>query len=176
MKLTRRASPLVVLFLIVALAATVVVLLPSPPPVAPPALRLALLDGRSLTLGELRGRPVLLSFWATTCPPCIEELPDLVRLYRELAPRGLELIAVAMPYDPPLLVQGFVRRRQIPYPVALDVEGAVTRAFDGVHFIPAAFLLDPQGRIVYRHTGKLDSERVRRLLDPFLSEARGRRL
>jgi peroxiredoxin len=132
-----------------------------------PAATFTLLDGRNFTLAELRERPVLVSFWATTCPPCLEELPDLIRLYDELHPRGFELIAVAMPYDSPLHVRNFVQRHGVPYPVALDVDGGVTRAFGGVPFIPAAFLISPEGRIVYQHTGKLDTAKLRRMIDQF---------
>ncbi|MBI3898772.1 MAG: TlpA family protein disulfide reductase [Gammaproteobacteria bacterium] len=166
-----RASPLVVFVIAVALAAVAaLLLLPTDRVTLTPDLHLTLLDGRRITLGELRGRPVLVTFWATSCAPCVEELPDLIKLYGELHPRGFELIAVAMPYDPPIHVQSFVHTRQVPYTVALDVEGTVMRTFDGVRVIPAAFLIDPDGRIVDRQTGKLDVERTRRISAPYLSE------
>ncbi len=124
-----------------------------------------LLDGGKIHLGELRGKPVLVSFWATNCKPCIEELPDLVKLYNDLHPKGFELIAVAMPYDPPLNVQTFVQQKKVPYPVALDVEGKVVRAFDGVPYVPMAFLIGPDGTIVYRQAGKLDITKARRIIE-----------
>ena len=136
---------------------------------APPAPRLApvvefiLLDGNKLSLADLRGRPVLVGFWATSCSPCVEEVPDIIALYRELHPRGLELIAVAMPYDPPSHVLAFSRRYRIPYPVALDVAGKAVRAF-GVGPIPAAFLISPEGNIVYHRIGKLDIDKARRII------------
>jgi peroxiredoxin len=116
------------------------------------------------SLAALRGRPVLVSFWATTCRPCVEELPDLRRLYEQYSPSGFELVAVAMPYDPPLYVQQFVKERGLPWPVVLDVDGAVARAF-GVAYAPSAFLVDPEGRIVYQQIGKLDTERTRRMIE-----------
>lgn len=170
MKLRRRASPLVVLGLIIALATLAAWLLPDQKPSPPADLPFTLLDGRTLTLRELRGRPVLVAFWATSCPPCVEEVPDLIALYGELRPRGLELIAVAMPYDPPLQVQRFVRQYDLPYPVALDVTGKVVQGFDGVDFVPTAFLLDPAGDVVYRQVGKLDIDRARIALEPFLAQ------
>lgn len=171
MKFTKRASLFVVFTLIALLAALTALLLPSEPQAPAPQLRFTLLDGRALTLDALRERPVLVAFWATTCAPCVEETPDLIKLYQDLNPRGLELIAVAMPYDPPLNVQIFARDRQVPYPIALDIDGAVAREFGGVRSIPAAFLIDPQGRIIYRQSGKLDIERVRALSLPFLADA-----
>ncbi len=128
-----------------------------------PTVEFTLLDGNKLSLAELRNRPVLVSFWATSCPPCVEEVSDLIALYRELHPRGLEFIAVAMPYDPPSHVLAFSRRYRIPYPIALDVEGKVVRAFD-VGPIPAAFLISPEGNVVYRQLGKLDIGKVRRII------------
>ena len=169
-KLRRRASPLIVLGLIFALAALLAWLLPSQQPDPPGELKFTLLDGRTLTLAELRGRPVLVAFWATSCAPCVEEVPDFIQLYRDYRPRRFELIAVAMPYDPPLHVQKFVQQHDVPYPVALDLPGEAAKVFGGVDFIPQAFLLNTSGEIVYRQVGKLDLERVQRLLEALLKE------
>ena len=163
----RRASPLVVFALIAVLAAAVTLLLPGRKTAAPD-VSFTLLDGRTATLQQWRGRPVLVAFWATSCAPCVEELPDLLQLYRELNPQGLEFVAVAMPYDPPLAVQNFARQFGVPYPIALDVSGEVVRAFRDIEVIPTALLIDPTGAIVFRAVGKLDTVRVRRLAAPFL--------
>jgi thiol-disulfide isomerase/thioredoxin len=149
------------------LVAAVMLWLPSQSPARAPEVTFTLLDGGTRALVALRGRPVLVSFWATTCPPCVEELPDLIRLYEEWKPRGLELIAVAMPYDPPLYVERFVRERVVPYPVALDVQGTVTRAF-GVAYVPMAFLVGPDGSLAYQQAGKLDIARLRRMIEAHL--------
>jgi peroxiredoxin len=168
MKFHRRASPLVVLSLIIIFALLAVLLLPLQKSRPPADLTFTLLDGRTLSLAELRGRPVLIAFWATSCAPCVEELPDLMRLYRELQPRGFELVAVAMPYDPPLQVQAFAQQHSVPYPIALDVMGKAAQAFGGVDFIPTAFLLNPAGDVVLRHTGKLDIAQTRPAIESLL--------
>ena len=124
-----------------------------------------LLDGRKIALSALRGKPVLLAFWATNCKPCVEELPDLIKLYNDLHPKGFELIAVAMPYDPPLHVQTFVKNQRVPYPVALDAEGKAVRVFDGVPYVPMAFILDANGKIAYQQAGKLDIAKARRIIE-----------
>jgi peroxiredoxin len=152
-------------FILAALAGLVALLWPAPGPRSVTDVEFRLLDGRTLTLNDLRGRPVLVAFWATSCKPCIEELPELINLYKELQPHGFELIAVAMPYDPPLHVQTFVQKQNVPYPVALDVEGKVVRAFDGVPYIPMAFLIAPDGTIAFRQTGKLDIAKARRIIE-----------
>ncbi len=159
----KRVTPFAILALAATLAwAAIILILPSSS--IPPETEFTLLDGRKVTLRSLRGRPVLVSFWATTCRPCIEELPDLIRLYNAWHALGFELIAVAMPYDPPALVQEFVQRRGLPYPVALDVQGKLTTAFGGVPYVPAAFLIAPNGNIVLNSTGRLDIDKARRII------------
>lgn len=161
--MVRRAAFIV--FVLAALTGLAVMLWPAPAPLGTADVEFQLLDGKKLALKELRGQSVLVAFWATSCKPCIEELPDLIKLYGDLHPRGFELIAVAMPYDPPLTVQTFVREKKVPYPVALDVEGKVVRAFDGVPHVPMAFILDANGKIAYQQAGKLDIARARRIIE-----------
>ena len=161
----RLALP-VILTVTAAIAVTVALLLPSSAP--SPETEFTLLDGRKLTLQSLRGRPVLVSFWATTCSPCVEELPELIRLYQEWQRLGFELIAVAMPYDPPTRVLEFVQRHGVPYPVALDIDGKITSAFGGVPYIPAAFLIAPNGGIELSYTGRLDIVKARRIISKYL--------
>ncbi|MEY4195330.1 MAG: hypothetical protein RLZZ226_1698 [Pseudomonadota bacterium] len=133
------------------------------PPEAPD-IQLAALDGSRIRLTSLRGQPVLVSFWASDCRACLEEMPALQALYTEFAPQGLHLLAVAMPYDPPSRVLSLARERQIPYPVILDPDGAVTRAFGSVSLIPRHFLIDAKGRIRQDILGKIDPATLRPLL------------
>ena len=153
------------IFVLAALVGLGMLLWPAPAPKDRPQAEFLLLDGGKTSLAELRGKPVLVAFWATSCKPCVEELPDLIKLYGDLHPRGFELIAVAMPYDPPLTVQTFVREKQVPYPVAVDVEGKVVRAFDGVPYVPMAFLIAPDGKIAYQQVGRLDIAKARRIIE-----------
>ena len=168
--LKKRATTLAIWAIVAVLAAVAVTWLPHAGTETPPEVEFVLLDGRKISLSVLRGRPVLVSFWATSCPPCIEELPDLIRLYRDLHPQSLELIAVAAPYDPPTRVQSFAAGRALPYPVALDLDGKAAQAFGGVPYIPAAFIIDRDGAITYSQTGKLDITRARRIILKSLSQ------
>lgn len=154
-----------VVFVFAAIAGLVITLWPASLLRSVGNVEFQLLDGRKVTPAELRGKPVLVAFWATNCKPCIEELPDLIKLYNELRPRGFELIAVAMAYDPPFHVQTFVQKQNVPYPVALDVEGKIVRAFDGVPYVPMAFVLDTNGKIAHQQTGKLDIAKARRIIE-----------
>jgi peroxiredoxin len=126
------------------------------------------LDGQSLSLKAMRGQPVLVVFWATTCAVCIEELPALMTLYRELRPRGLQLVAVAMPYDPPNRVVAMAETRQIPYPVALDIRAEITRAFGDIRYTPSAILVGPEGHIEKRVIGRLDTTALRTDIEALL--------
>lgn len=125
-----------------------------------PAIQVTTLDGQSVSLKSLQGRPVLVTFWATTCPGCVKEMPHLVDLYRELGPKGLEIVAIAMSYDPPEQVRELARQKQLPYTVALD-DGSAASAFGDVKLTPTNFLIDPQGRIVQQKLGEMDMEQLR---------------
>ena len=129
-----------------------------------PEVEFKIVDGRKLSLAQLKGHPVLVVFWATSCVGCIKEMPHLIELYHELAPRGLEIIAVAMAYDPPNHVMELRQRRQIPYPIALDIQGDVARAFGDVRLTPTTFLIDSKGQVVTQITGMLNMARMRQKL------------
>ena len=136
-----------------------------------PDITLTTLQGKEVEIGNLLGVPVLINFWATTCPSCLEEIPHLIELHRELAPRGFQVIGIAMPYDPPNRVVELSRARQIPYPITLDVQGDAVRAFGNVSFTPSSFLIAPDGRIVHHHTGQLDTKTIRSLVLEMLAES-----
>ena len=138
-----------------------------------PEVDFKIVDGRTLRLTQLKGQPVLVVFWATSCVGCIKEMPHLIELYQELTPRGLEIIAVAMAYDPPNQVMEMRRRKQIPYPIALDIQGDVARAFGDVRLTPTTFLIDSQGQVVSQITGMLNMARMRQKLDSMLPAAQG---
>lgn len=132
-----------------------------PTPTRAPDITLTTLQGRTLTLAELRGRPVLVNFWATSCTPCLAEIPDLVELYGDFAAQGLEVIGIAMAYDRPDQVVAFTRARHIPYPVALDINQEAARAFGDVQLTPTSFLFAPDGRLARTITGALDLPALR---------------
>lgn len=153
--------------LVVVLAVAAVWFMPAGLRQAPPLVGQTL-DGRTLTLEQLRGKPVLVTFWATTCPSCIEEMPHLVELYRELNPKGLEIIGVAMVYDPPEQVRTLAMQRQIPYPIVLDTEARIAREFDNVRLTPTTVLISPDGRIVHYRLGLLDLPKLRETIREML--------
>ncbi|CAG1020982.1 glutathione peroxidase [Patescibacteria group bacterium] len=125
--------------------------------------------GEQVALSKLRGKPVLITFWATSCASCIKEVPHLIELYREFHPKGLELIAVAMPYDPPNHVLEFSKSQQLPYRVALDMQGEAVAAFN-IIATPTTFLIAPNGNIVLQKTGLFDLNAMKNQLLTFIKE------
>ena len=119
-------------------------------------MRFATLDGGTLSTDELRGKVVLVNFWATWCTSCIKEMPKLVETYRKYAPRGYEMVAVAVQSDAPKQVSQFVKRRELPFKVALDTTGEAARTFGDVRATPVSVLLDREGRVVKRWVGEPD--------------------
>jgi peroxiredoxin len=134
-----------------------------------PEITFTTLDGSKLSTADLRGRPMLVNFWATTCPGCVKEMPELAELYRELHPKGVEIIGVAMAYDPPNQVMALTRARAIPYPIALDIQNEAATAFGGIRLTPTSFLIAPDGRVVHQKIGELDMHKVRELIAEMLS-------
>jgi len=127
-----------------------------------PDISLLSVDGEELRLHAYRGRPLLVTFWSTTCPSCVREIPHLIDLYRELAPRGLEIIGIATAHDPPDQVLAMRTSRGMPYPVTLDIHNEAARAFGDVRVTPTSFLIAPDGRVVQRRIGILDIAGLRR--------------
>ncbi len=123
---------------------------------AAPEITFTLTDGQQLPLTQLRGRPVLVTFWSVSCDICREEMPALIDLYHRFGPRGLEIIGVSMPYDRPDLVMDIIRQQGLNYPVAYDLLSQAVMAFNHVTYTPDSFLIDPNGYIVMHKQGRLD--------------------
>ena len=125
--------------------------------------------GNRIDAGELAHRPVLVNFWSTTCAICRTELPKLVGLYRQLHGRGLQIVGVAMPYDPPNQVVEASYAEHIPYPLTLDLNSRIAHAFGDIDATPTTFLIAPDGHVVFRHEGKLNLPALKHLLQGMLA-------
>jgi peroxiredoxin len=136
--------------------------------VAPEFTLERLAGGAPVSLSDLRGRVVLVNFWATWCQPCEDEMPAMERLYRALRAEGFELLAISVDQDADA-VGRFRERLALSFPILLDPEKRVARAYLTFRF-PESLLIDQDGVILERYIGakEWDDEayvrRIRRLL------------
>ncbi len=136
-----------------------------------PEFSYTLLDGRKASSSELRGKVVLINFWATSCTTCVAEMPQLIATHEKFKARGFETLAVAMSYDPPAFVANFAESRRLPFGVVIDNTGAIASGFGDVRLTPTTFVLDKRGAIVKRYVGAPDFEALHRQLDQLLRAA-----
>ena len=128
------------------------------------------LDGSTGRMAELRGKVVLVNFWATSCASCVAEMPGLIDTHQRFKARGYETLAVAMSYDPPAYVSNFAQRRELPFWVAIDNTGAIAKAFGDIRITPTTFLIDKRGNIVKRYVGAPDFKALNALVEQLLAE------
>ena len=129
-----------------------------------PDLAFTTIEGKEISMASLRGKMVIVNFWATYCPGCIEEMPDLVGTYKQYHEKGLEIIAVSIADDPPNQVLNFVKKNTLPFPIVHDSDAKISKAFDNVSLTPTSFIIDQQGRVIGKTIGKLDFVSLNKLL------------
>jgi peroxiredoxin len=137
---------------------------------AAPPVTFVSLQGEKITTADLRGKVVLVNFWATDCPTCIKEMPDIIKTYNKYRAQGFETIAVAMKHDPPNYVLNYTEKNALPFKVALDPQGELARAFGEVKLTPTTFIIDKRGNIVNRILGEPDFAKLHALLEEKLKE------
>jgi cytochrome c biogenesis protein CcmG/thiol:disulfide interchange protein DsbE len=121
------------------------------PGAAVPDFRLRALSGGTTDLGALRGRVVLVNFWATWCPPCVEEMPSLERLHRALGPEGLVVLGVAVDRDDKP-VQDFVAKVGVSFPILRDPEAHAAAEYRTTGY-PETFVVGRDGALLRRFVG-----------------------
>ena len=141
-----------------------------------PQLTLQLIDGRKLALEDLSGHPVFITFWATSCHSCVKEIPLLSKLYKELSPRGFEIVAIAMPYDRPDFIVQMKNELDIPYPIALDLQGQAIKAFGNIRVTPNSFLIDENGNIIKHYVGLFDITELKSSIQTIMQNNKQRSL
>lgn len=129
-------------------------LTPLSPPVAAPEFELEQYEGDPMRLTDHRGVPVIVSFWATWCPPCREELPSMNRAWRKIREQGVMMLAVNVAEDDETIF-AFLAEYPIEFPVLMDTDGKTVGSWP-VKGLPTTFVLDPDGNMVYRAIGGRD--------------------
>ncbi|MFY9689360.1 MAG: TlpA disulfide reductase family protein [Candidatus Acidiferrales bacterium] len=125
---------------------------PSP---APPFL-LNDLDGNVISTAAYHGKVVLINFWATWCPPCREEIPEMIGLAKKFS-GNLQIIGVSMDDDPASEVRAFARGQNMNYPIVMGSD-KLSEEYGGVDALPTTFVLDTNGRVVQKHMGVYPEE------------------
>lgn len=127
------------------------------------------LQGRPRTLGEWRGKVLVVNFWATWCPPCLKEIPDFIRMQEKLGPRGLQFVGIAA--DQPGKVREFAAKYRMNYPVLLsdmDVIEIASRAGNRAGGLPFTVILDREGNWVSSESGALDEQKLSKIVESLL--------
>ncbi len=122
------------------------------------------LTGKNLHMADLKGKVVLVNFWATTCSTCVHEMPDLVKTYNTFKDKNFEMVAVAMDYDPPAQVLNFATQKALPFPVMHDGFGDVAKKFRHKGLTPTTYIFDKTGYRIFYKVGELDFAKLNQLL------------
>jgi peroxiredoxin len=113
------------------------------------------LSGKPVQLASLRGKVVLLNFWATWCPPCREEVPSLVRLNQAMQGKPFQMLAVSVDEGGKNAVETFFKKGGATLPALLDTDAKVARLY-GTTGVPETFVIDPKGVILKKVAGPMD--------------------
>ncbi|HEV7815760.1 MAG TPA: TlpA disulfide reductase family protein [Janthinobacterium sp.] len=134
-----------------------------------PQLTFIGIKGEKISPESLRGKVVMVNFWATSCTTCVGEMPKMVETYNKYKAQGLEFVAVAMQDDAPNYVVNYAESRQLPFKVALDVDGAAAKAYGNVAMTPTTFVIDKEGKIIKRYVGEPEFASLHKLLEKALA-------
>ncbi len=140
------------------------------PPKSAAALDLPRLEGGRANLADLRGRVVLVNYWAVWCPPCRKEMPSMERLAKKLADRPFTILAVNAG-ETPEQIREFLAEIPLTFPIVLDSDGARMKDWK-VFVLPTSYLVDKQGRVRYGLTGSIewDEPQALEVLEALLAE------
>lgn len=126
--------------------------------------------GENVSFAEvIKGKAVLLNFWATWCGPCVKEIPDLVELSKEFESKGGIVIGVSVDRDDDALklVASFAKEKNMTYPIIID-NGDLEQAFGGIRGIPTTFMITKDGKIVNKLVGLQSKEKFTQELNALL--------
>jgi peroxiredoxin len=122
-----------------------------------PNFKLKTADGKTIELSQLKGKTVVVNFWATWCGPCRAEIPGFIQVYEKYKSKGLEIVGISLDQGGWNDVKPFVKKYSITYPVVLG-NNQVAKEYGNIDAIPTTFIVDKNGAIVDRHIGYMKME------------------
>jgi peroxiredoxin len=128
-----------------------------------------LLNGESFRLSNQQGKVVLLNIWATWCPPCEEETPDLVDLYEKYQDQEVEFLGISIDEQGKSVVQPFVEKYDVSYPMTID-DGTIMDKYGPLMGVPTTYIVDQQGNLRYFATGAVSKKEIEPRLNYLLEE------
>lgn len=136
-----------------------------------PSFKTVTIQGAPLSNADLEGKVSIINFWATSCSTCVKEMPEMMKAYGKFKSQGLQFVAIAMAYDPPMYVVNFAKTRELPFTVALDSDGSAAKAFGKVQLTPTTFVINKYGRVIKRYVGEPDWSEFDNVLTKALAES-----
>jgi peroxiredoxin len=124
-------------------------------------------NGKVIELSKLKGKVVLVNFWATWCPPCRAEIPDFIEVYNTYKSKGIEIIGIALDEKGWSKVTPYIEEAKINYPIVLG-SAEVVRQYGGIEAIPTTFIVDRKGYIVASQVGLVSKELLEQKLKSLL--------
>lgn len=134
-----------------------------------PDINMTTIKNTKIETVALHNKVTLISFWATSCKSCVEEMPDLIKTYEKYHHKGFEVLAISMEYDPPAQLVAYTEQKGVPFPVIHDSYGDIAAKFNGVQATPTAYLFNQAGDRVNKTVGILNFEALHAYLDKELS-------
>ncbi len=112
----------------------------------------SVVNGKTVNSESFKGKVLLITFFATWCPPCRQEIPNLIQLHKDLGPQGFSVIGLSVDEGGPKIVAKLVEQEKINYPV-LMADRSTARSFGGIAGIPTSFLVNRKGNVVKKYPG-----------------------
>ncbi len=125
------------------------------------------LDEKMLRISGLKGKVIVLNFWATWCPPCRREIPEFIQFFKDYEKKGVIVVGISLDRDEAYLRE-FVRSRGVNYPVAADPSGKIAKLYGGIRFVPTTFIIDRRSIIKEMRVGEISREELWKMVAPNL--------
>lgn len=113
------------------------------------------LEGKQVSLSDYHGKKIMLNFWATWCPPCKKEMPEMEKVHKE----NKDIVILSVNLDPNQDVKGFMEKMNLTFPVLLDQENDINKEYKVIS-IPTSFFIDSEGIIKQKHTGGMTYDQI----------------